>query len=717
MEIEDKDKRHETIEAGTQYETANAKSSASDLTSSEVRSSRPGSGKATKTLDANTDGHFMERSRVAQYLISLPRTIKSAILMAADWSLLCFALWCAYSLRLGELYLPATATLFALLISAPTFGVLCFQYNGLYRMVTRYVGRRGAVTIVISVVISVLLWCLVIFMGQFTLSSIPRSVVVMYGLFAVLFVWGSRRVISFLLNDYISRSLNPDEVSARPVLIYGVGEEGRQLYQDLVRSPEYKLAGFVDDNETLWRQNIYGVKVFNPKQIESLIKSQKIEEIFLADPALSRKIKRNLINVLAPYSVSVKALPALHDIASGKVQISDLRSIGLNDLLGRRSVPPKQTLLLKTVREKVVMITGAGGSIGSEIARQVAGLEPTKLILLECSELALFEIERETRRVVQRQLARGEIEAEQKCEIISVLGSVLDEALISSTIQDHGVNTIFHAAAYKHVPIVEDNPFAGVENNVFGTRATARAAQQNGVEHFVLISTDKAVRPTNVMGASKRVAELVLQALAEENDTKTIFTMVRFGNVLGSSGSVVARFQEQIKNGGPVTVTDPEIIRYFMTIPEAAQLVIQAGGLARGGDVFVLDMGLPVKIVDLAKAMINLSGLEVADEQNPDGDIAIEYIGLRDGEKLYEELLINENCSPTDHVSIIRNHENFLAPKELDEKLLLLADAISDFDRKALEALLNEMVEGYQSSFIVSETTEMSGAITKAQSF
>ena len=311
------------------------------------------------------------------------------------------------------------------------------------------------------------------------------------------------------------------------------------------------------------------------------------------------------------------------------------------------------------------MVTGAGGSIGSELARQIAGLSPCRLVLFERSELALYQIEHDLRQLIHDMANTGQIDRDKPFELVCVLGCVQDKDLLSKTIAEHKINTVYHAAAYKHVPIVEENPFVGLKNNVFGTLHAAQAAMENDVDFFVLISTDKAVRPTNVMGASKRIAELCLQAFSAEKNTKTVFTMVRFGNVLGSSGSVVGRFQEQIENGGPVTVTHPDIVRYFMMISEAAQLVIQAGGLAKGGDVFVLDMGQPVKIVDLAKSMIHLSGLEVADENNPDGDIAIEYIGLRDGEKLFEELLINENSSDTSHKSIIRNHESFLPLKEL----------------------------------------------------
>ena len=642
-------------------------------------------------------------SKQIERLITLPRYTKRAILMSSDFVLLCLALWCSYSLRLGHLYMPDSWLLFAVQLAAPVLGVFCFHSYGLYKMITRFAGRQGALKICLSIAVSVLSWLLLIYMTKFTLSHVPRSVIVMYGLFSIIFIWSFRSFITYLLSDYIPNSYKKDQNQATPVLIYGAGEAGMQLYHDLDRSSEYRLVGFVDDNPSLWRQMLFGLRVYAPDAILSLVNDKDIQEIYLTDANISRKAKRDLINLLAPFSIEVKALPALHDIASGKVMISDLHSIGLEDLLGRDPVPAKQDLLEKTVRSKVVMITGAGGSIGSEIARQILNLHPTKLVLYERSEFALYEIEHELKQNLKQLNGSAnppEKGREQNIAIVRVLGSVLDDKHLRKTIAEHGVQTFYHAAAYKHVPIVEDNPFAGAENNIRGTQLAANAAKDLGVELFVLISTDKAVRPTNVMGASKRVAELVLQALAESEETGTIFTMVRFGNVLGSSGSVVSRFRDQIKQGGPVTVTDPEVIRYFMTIPEAAQLVIQAGGLAKGGDVFVLDMGQPVKIVDLARSMINLSGLEVLDSTNPDGDVAIEYIGLREGEKLFEELLINENCTPTEHVSITRNNENYLTLDQLTPKLDELYSAIDEYNSARLLELLQELVDGYQ----VSET-------------
>ena len=417
-------------------------------------------------------------------------------------------------------------------------------------------------------------------------------------------------------------------------------------------------------------------------------------------PSALRSERRAAIKALEPFPVLVKTLPALEEIASGHVEVSDLRPIEVEDLLGRDPVAPERELLTAHVKDKVVMITGAGGSIGSELTRQLLELGPKALILFELSEVALYEIEMEIEENKWRRAKEPEPTPLADTKIIPVLGSVLDRKIVAGTIAKFGVEVIYHAAAYKHVPIVEMNPFTGVQNNTFGTLALAEVAKEAGVERFVLVSSDKAVRPTNVMGASKRLAELILQALAEPRVGEprggdTIFTMVRFGNVLDSSGSVVRRFRNQIQAGGPVTVTHPEIIRYFMSIPEAAQLVIQAGAMASGGEVFVLDMGTPVKIDDLARTMVRLSGLEVRDENNPDGDIAIEYIGLRRGEKLYEELLIGENTTGTSHPRIFKNSEPVLAYAELVAALERLDDAIQRQDEAELQEMLRATVEGY----------------------
>lgn len=633
--------------------------------------------------------------RALTYLISLSRYSKRAVLMALDFTLLSLALWSAYSLRLGVFYTPDTLSLWALLLTAPIIGVFCFHYNGVYKLITRYSGSQGAMKVAISMAMSVLVWCLIIYMTSYTLSNVPRSVIVIYGLLSTLLVWSARTFISYLLVSYIPLSARGRAEGATPVLIYGVGDTGMQLASELDHGKSHRLVGYLDDNPSVWRQMLSGVRVYNPALIEDIIIRENVSEIFLVDQELTRRRKRELLNSLAPYSVSLKTLSPLQERSSGRVMLSDLREVGLEDLLGRAPVPPQPELLNKNIRGKTVMITGAGGSIGSELARQVAALEPAQLILYERSELALYKIDYELVTFRKSLIAREKACPKAAFKLVSVLGSVCDENLLTKTLAEYGVETVYHAAAYKHVPIVEENPVAGLENNVFGTLTAAKAARAANVELFVLISTDKAVRPTNVMGASKRTAELCLQALAEDVNDGTIFTMVRFGNVLGSSGSVVARFQEQIANGGPITVTHPDIVRYFMMIPEAAQLVIQAGGLASGGEVFVLDMGRPVKIVDLARSMVNLSGLEIADETNLDGDISIEFVGLREGEKLYEELLINKNSSQTLHPKIIRNNEGFLPLAQLEERLLEMKAALEQFNKPKITALLHELVEGY----------------------
>ena len=422
-----------------------------------------------------------------------------------------------------------------------------------------------------------------------------------------------------------------------------------------------------------------------------------VTEIFLAIESDSRQRRRAIIRSLEDYPVTVKILPAIKDIASGKVEITDLRPIDVEDLLGRDPVPPDARLLGKYIRGKNVMITGAGGSIGSELTRQIVKLSPKRLILFDISEVALYEIEQDMAGLLDTLKSEAKKAGGQgpRVETVAVLGSVLDGEMLRHTLAKHGVETIYHAAAYKHVPIVEQNPMMGLQNNIFGTLVLSQAAIDAGVERMVLISTDKAVRPTSVMGASKRISEMILQGIAAENEVDTVFTMVRFGNVLDSSGSVVRRFRKQIRNGGPITVTHPDIIRYFMSIPEAAELVLQAGAMATGGEVFVLDMGSPVKIDDLARMMIRLSGLEVCDEDRPDGDISIEYVGLRQGEKLYEELLIGENTTGTKHPRIMKNSEPHIKLSRLNEELQALGQAIDDHDIAEVQAILNRTVEGY----------------------
>ena len=479
------------------------------------------------------------------------------------------------------------------------------------------------------------------------------------------------------------------------MIIYGAGTLGIQLLRALNETGGYKMVAFIDPNPSLAGQLVHGVKVLRPEKIGKVIADENVKEVLLATPSALRGERRLALKVLEAFPVVVKTLPALEEIASGDVQVSDLRPIDVEDLLGRDPVTPNLELLAANVQGKVVMITGAGGSIGSELTRQLLKLGPKTLVLFDLSEVALYDISMELDDLKRRLQMETEEVTAVPTGLVAVLGSVLDRKLVTRTIQERGVEVIYHAAAYKHVPIVEANPFAGLQNNTFGTLVVAEAAKECGVERFVLVSSDKAVRPTNIMGASKRLAEQILQALAQERGTATIFTMVRFGNVLDSSGSVVKLFRNQIKAGGPVTVTHPDVIRYFMSIPEAAQLVIQAGTMAAGGEVFVLEMGTPVKIDDLARTMIRLSGLDVRDDKHPDGDIAIEYVGLRPGEKLYEELLIGENTTGTSHPRIFKNSEPIVPYDDLIAVLERLEDAIQRLDEAEMQDLLRATVEGY----------------------
>jgi len=629
--------------------------------------------------------------RFSSWMVESPRWFKRCLLVGNDFVMLTLALWAAYSLRLSELYVPDTPTLWFLLLAAPVVGVITFYMRGLYKLVTRFIGPEGTTRIYLAVILAVLFWALLVLMVS--PYPHPRSVIVIYGLIAAGLIrlsrqWAGAALLHALPNI---RGVSFDKRSR--VIIYGAGHTGVQLLRALNEAGMHKTVAFVDPDPSLHRQYIHGVRVISQDKLSKLITKEGVTEVMLALPHALRSQRREALATLEPFPVEVKTVPDLEAIASGRVEISDLRPIDVEDLLGRDPVAPDTQLIAGHVQDKVVMITGAGGSIGSELTRQLLSYEPKTLVLFELSEVALYEISMEIEAIQQK---RGG--AISQTRVVTVLGSILDRRLVNRTIGEYGVEVIYHAAAYKHVPIVEMNAFAGIQNNTFGTLALAEEALELGVERFVLISSDKAVRPTNVMGASKRLSELILQAIAEERGGSTIFTMVRFGNVLDSSGSVVRRFRHQIELGGPITVTHPEIIRYFMSIPEAAQLVIQAGAMATGGEVFVLDMGTPVKIADLARTMVRLSGLQMRDESNPDGDIAIEYCGLRPGEKLYEELLLGENTTGTSHPRIFKTHEPILALEELESALERLDEAMQRHDEMQLQELLRTTVEGYDQS-------------------
>jgi FlaA1/EpsC-like NDP-sugar epimerase len=615
----------------------------------------------------------------ADSILALPRETKRLIMATADAIAIPTALWAALALKFDRLDPSLDRTLAYFLVAAVS-ALFFFSVFGLYRAVIRFMGPKAMVTVIAGLSLSVLV--LAVFDRFFASHQIPLSAFGIYWALALLYVGGSRFVARYL---FLRRS--GAKGTAARVAIYGAGHAGARVCSVLLGGPDFQPVAFIDDKKSLQGSNINGIRVYGSESLQELVRTRKVDRVLLAMPSASRRRRREILTQLEPLGVHVQSLPNLSDLISGKAQISELCDVEVSDLLGRDPVPPQPKLFGSCIRGKCVLVTGAGGSIGAELCRQIIRLGPSRLVLFEMSELALYNIERELEEVAAHDRL--------SVEIVPLLGNAHHRHRVREVLSAFAVQTVYHAAAYKHVPIVEYNVVEGIHNNVISTWYTAEAALETGVETFVLVSTDKAVNPANVMGATKRLAELVLQAL-QERTTQTRFCMVRFGNVLASSGSVVPLFQNQIRRGGPVTVTHRDVIRYFMTIPEAAQLVVQAGAMAKGGDVFVLDMGRPVRIDDLARRLVNLMGLTVRDANNPDGDIEIEYTGLRTAEKLFEELLIGSNVTGTDHPMIMRAMEHRLAWPKMQQILNDLLVALASFDCHRALALLTEAVAEYE---------------------
>ena len=655
---------------------------------------------------------------IANTALDLPRSFKRILVICVDISLCLFTVWLAYFLRL-DYFVPLNGRALWAGLASIAIALPIFISFGLYRAVFRYVELAAFITIIKAVALYGLLYAAVFTVVSF--KDIPRTVGLIQPLLLLLAITASRLLArSWLGGLYLSRA----KMAMRPnVLIYGAGIAGRQLAAAMVNSPDMQVAGFLDDDTKMHGRVLNGKRIYNPNNMAKLVSRLNISTVLLALPSINRHRRNQIIEQMISAKVSVRTLPSVAELAQGKVTAADIRELDIDDLLGRTPVAPDLALLSLNITGKTVLVTGAGGSIGSELCRQILQQQPTTLLLVEINELALYNVHHELEQKLgvllhdeissqiidqTHENINGEINDKAsnqnhpivaKTKLIPLLASVCDDLRMRNILQTWQPHTIYHAAAYKHVPMVEHNPIEGVTNNVLGTRVVALAARDYGVPDMVLISTDKAVRPTNVMGASKRLAEMVLQGLAS-TPSQTRFTMVRFGNVLGSSGSVVPRFKQQVSLGGPITITHPDITRYFMTIPEAAQLVIQAWAMASrdlkaNGRVFLLDMGQPVKIIDLAHRTIELSGLTLRDNQNPDGDIAIEIIGLRPGEKLYEELLIGDNPQTTDHPRIMQAHEDCLTWVELEAEWVNLEADLKQNNVEGVRTRLQQLVSGY----------------------
>ena len=608
-------------------------------------------------------------------LVESPRSAKLAFLVILDFCIFPVLIWLCYAIRQFDLGAEVVPNIPFGTVWVSAIAVLALFLCGVYRFIVRTFNEFFIVKLGLATILSVIGLYL---LAYSTHAFIPTSIPLMFGFMMFAWVWFSRGFIRFIVRSYLQAG-----VPKKRIAIYGAGNAGQQVAATLNRSNEHVPIIFIDDNPSLNGQNIGGIQVYLPDIALKYLPKLKISEILIALPSVGRIRKSEIVKSLEPAHLKITEIPGLTKLVDGEIRISDIQEVDIIDLLGRDPVPPVAELLAKNIQDKVVMVTGAGGSIGSELCRQIIKNQPAKIIIYELTEFALYSIDKELRLTAS-------------CDIIPILGSVLDERKLERVIEQYEIQTVYHAAAYKHVPLVECNPLAGLKNNAVGTAFSVNAAVKKGVETFVLISTDKAVRPTNVMGATKRMAELYCQAMAEAQD-QTQISIVRFGNVLGSSGSVVPLFKQQIAKGGPITVTDPEVTRFFMTIPEASQLVIQAGALGTGGDVFLLDMGEPVRIQDLARQMISLSGLKVREEKNPNGDIEIQYTGLRPGEKLYEELLIDEeNTEITSHKRILRSVEKHYPLAEILEVFKRMHElSATQSDIEWALAQLEYYVDGY----------------------
>ncbi len=639
---------------------------------------------------------FNQLQRFSRHLLELPRAAKRVLVLAIDASLCVLTVWFAFYLRLGEwiplstgnTWLPLRAVLVSLICALPIFII-----SGFYRAIFRYSGWSALVTVVKAILAYSLIY--VTIFTAYGVTGVPRTVGIIQPILLLVAIGISRTLARYWLGDLYQSKLT--KINTSKVLIYGAGAAGRQLASALANNKEMRVVGFLDDDTRLTGQILNGIPIHHPGSLQFLVQTLSVQDILLALPSASRQRRNEILMQIRSAKVSVRTLPSVTDLAQGRVTTNDLRDLDIDDLLGREPVAPDISLLRAHVSEKIIMVTGAGGSIGSELCRQLLHIEPSCLLLVEQSEFALYSIHQELSKKI----------VGSSTTLIPLLASVQDSNRMKEIISTWRPNIIYHAAAYKHVPLVEHNPIEGIKNNVFGTLTLATVARDAGVETFVLISTDKAVRPTNIMGATKRLAEMIMQSFADEASrssakdtalpfkTPTVFSAVRFGNVLGSSGSVVPLFRQQLRAGGPITVTHPDITRYFMSIPEAAQLVLHAAALSRGGDLFVLDMGAPVRILDLAHRIIELSGLTVRDGINTDGDISVEITGLRPAEKLFEELLIGENVSGTQHSKIMVAQEVFLKWPTLSLQLEALTQLIATNDIKGIQKLLEQTVTGY----------------------